>query len=126
MKVQVPEGMLTADIVKRMFWLAWQACGGTLGLGFLQDNAGADEDAVWSQVQTQGDYPGAARTKKGEADGDYVFGRMMKLYIRFTETEIELREDAPRHDYQAWCGKYPSYKALFDVSLETFHTSKSE
>jgi len=118
MKVQVPESMKAEEVVKRMFWLAWQACGGPLGTGVLQDNPGANEDTIWEQVLTQGDYPGRSHLKKGEVYGDYVFGRMIKLMVRYTDTEIELDGHEPRSDYQAWCVKFPSYKLLFDAAVE--------
>ena len=75
--------------VKRAFWLAWQACGGPLGMGVFQDHPDATEDDVWQNVGCQADYPGSTReSRPGEAYGDYVFGRMMKLSIDWNVAEI--------------------------------------
>lgn len=119
MKVQVPEGLKAEEVVKRMFCLAWQACGGPLGMGVLQDRPGASEDEIWENVGRRGDYPGDP-DKRGpsEAYGDYVFGRMMKLSVHWDDAEIDLGDDSPRGDYQAWCGEYHSYQALFDAAVE--------
>lgn len=32
------------QVAKRIFWLAWQACGGPFGMGILQNHPGANED----------------------------------------------------------------------------------
>lgn len=106
--------------VKRAFWLAWQACGGTMGAGFLQNNPNAGEDDVWNQASNRGDYPGGnafGSNKPGNVYGDYVFGRMMKLGLKWDETGIEFTDSAPRSDYQAWCRKYPTYQALIEAAV---------
>lgn len=127
MKIEITGDFPAEEIVKEMFWLAWQACGGPLGMGILQNNSGADKDAVWNNVQTGGDYPSGPKnlmTNFGaEAHGDYVFGRMMKLYVAYDEGQIDMRGFDPTIDYQSWCGKYPTYKALFDASVESLSES---
>lgn len=85
-------------VAKRMFWLAWQACGGPLGMGVLQDNPGADEAAVWTNVQDRGDYP-------------------MKLGVDYGDGFVGLPESKPHPEYQAWCRKYSDYKSLFDAAV---------
>lgn len=104
-------------VAKRMFWLAWQACGGPLGMGVLQDNPGADEAAVWTNVQDRGDYPMKLGDKPGHAYGDYVFGRMMKLGVDYGDGFVGLPESKPHPEYQAWCRKYSDYKSLFDAAV---------
>lgn len=108
-------------VVRRAFYLAWRACGGPLGWGIFQDNPSATEADVWDNVSLRGDYPAHADgtpvagpgVKPGEAYGDYVFGRMMKLGLRWDDTGV-LADDAarPRPDYQSWCTTYPTYEAL--------------
>ncbi len=114
------EGVAGEVVVKRAFWLAWQACGGTLGLGFLKNRPEASEDDVWAGVCEARDYGGISckRIHDGGVYGDYVFGRMMKLSVKFTKDTITTRDDTPRADYQAWCLKYPSYDALINAAAE--------
>ena len=121
-EVQNPEA-----VVKRAFWLAWQACGGTFGAGFLQDNPGATEGEVWKQVFDRADYPGGNdpriasnfHNKPGKVHGDYVFGRMMKLGLEWDDKSVTFRDSTPRPDYQSWCKKYASYKDLVDAAIES-------
>ena len=118
-------GATGEQVVKRAFWLAWQACGGPLGMGFLQDRPGSAEEDVWDHARGAGDYSGAdaLRSKAGEAHGDYVFGRMMKLHIEFEDDTVSTRDEAPTRDYQAWCGRYPSYDALIDAAAKDLGAS---
>lgn len=124
MKIQVTNDFPMEEIVKEMFWLAWQACGGPLGMGFLQNNPGATRDSVWDNVAKRGDYPEGSpkmlvAEPAGAVHGDYVFGRMVKLYLSFSDGEIDLLGGDPRIDYQAWCGKYETNQALVDAALES-------
>ena len=111
------------QVIRRAFFLAWKACGGTSGYGFLQNNPTASEERVWENVANRGDYPGGKlfgpAVKKGEASGDYVFGRMMKLTLRWNDGEIDVQEYQPRADYQSWCGVYPSYESLIRAAIES-------
>lgn len=111
-------------VAKEAIWLAWNACGGPMGAGVLQDRGQQPKDKVWDQAYNQRDYAG--RHGPAEAvNADYVFGRMMKLYFTVKGDTITHRDEAPRWDYQAWCGKYKSYAALFDAA-ETAMISASE
>ncbi len=113
------------DVVKRMFWLGWQACGGPLGLGFLQNTPGADEGQVWDNVASHGDYPGTIGALsdddgKKSVKGDYVFGRMMKLSVSWSpDGTIVVSDNAPRADYQAWCREYETCEALCNAAIES-------
>ncbi len=110
-------------VVKEAFWLAYQACGGPAGMGFLQTNATATKEDVWNNVRSAGDYPAGATAlmkaaQPGDAYGDYVFGKMMKLGLKWTEKGVEVRDgDVPRRDYQAWCRVYATYEALVQQAL---------
>ena len=109
-------------VVKRAFYLAWKACGGTHGLGWLQDR-GSDmsEDQVWNAVFNSTDYPGGGfnNNKPGKVYGDYVFGRMMKMGLKWSENWVESPGIKPRLDYQAWCDKYDSYETLINAAIES-------
>ena len=105
-------------VAKEAVWLAWQACGGPSGMGFLRNNPGADKEAVWKNAYGNEDY----KTRHGAPEdvyADYVFGRMMKLYFRIAGNSLNIPTDECRRDYQSWCGKYPTYSALFDAAEVT-------
>jgi hypothetical protein len=109
-----------AEVAKEMLWLAWQACRGPLGLGILKDAPGASKADVWSAMTNRTDYEGMHCPEKGEVNADYVFGRMMKLYFKFTDTMIEWPDhfDAARPDYNSWAHAYPTVTALFDAAVK--------
>jgi hypothetical protein len=112
------------EVVKEAFWLAWKACGGPLGMGAFQNRPQATKDEVWECVRSARDYgPGAAKLmgsdKPGEAYGDYVFGRMMKLELKWDSKSIEYSDSVPRGDYQAWCRQYPTYQALVEAAVKS-------
>jgi hypothetical protein len=105
----------TTEVLKESVWLAWQASG-VHGLGVLQDNPTAQREKVWEQAYNERDYSGRKSTG-GDVNADYVFGRMMKLYVRRPDaTTIEIPDGEPRGDYQSWCYQYPSFSALFDAA----------
>jgi len=105
---------IVVEVVKEAFWLAYQACGSSAGMGFLQARAGVTKDQVWDNVQNDGDYQGAGHSKPGKPFGDCVFGRMMKLSINFDPKTgvIEVSDGKPSIDYQAWCHEYPTRESL--------------
>ena len=111
----------TEEVVKEMFWLAWKACGRPQGMGFLQDRPDATREDVYSNAANRGDYAGVGSGKQGEVRGDYVFGRMMKLFVEFDAKAgvIRFRDENPTRDYQSWCREYPTYEALFDAAVES-------
>ncbi len=110
-------------VVKRAMFLAWQACGGPLGMGVLRDNPSADEDRVWQAAYNREDYPGGNKfgdNKPGQVYADYVFGRMMKFGLQWNETSVSFNDYGPlRPDYQAWCRKYPTVTALLQAAVES-------
>lgn len=110
--------MSNEDIVKRMFWLAWLAAGSPVGMGFLRDNPNAGEDDVWENVMGGGDHA-ICRYGPGDTYGDYVFGRMLKLKIRWDDKSITLPRYQPNPAYQAWCLEYPTYESLLQAAKAT-------
>jgi len=104
-------------VAKEAMWLAWQAAGGTSGMGALRNNPTAMKDDVWDNAYNEKDYSGVRNAHGFDVRGDYVFGRMLKLTIhRPTATTIDVPDHLPHREYQAWCGKYPTYAALFDAA----------
>ena len=104
------------DVAKQAVFLAWQACGGPMGMGVFQDRGPKqDRETVWEHAYDQRDY--TVRHGGPElVSADYVMGRMMKLNFTITGDTIKHRDDTPRGDYQAWCYTYPTYAALFDAA----------
>jgi hypothetical protein len=114
-------GATGEQLAKRMFKLAWDACGGPSGYGFFQDRGPAmTEDQIWERAIGNGDYPGMGRAKPGRADGDFVFGRMMKLGFLFGDSYVEgCATTTWRRDYQGFCGKYPDFASLAKAAAES-------
>lgn len=116
-EVRATQKELNVELASHAFYLAWRACGGPLGMGFLQDKPGATKEQVLNNV-VNSDYGGLRKSGPGEFDGDYVFGRMMKLTIRFDDETVSVPDSDPRPDYQAWCKKYPSYESLIEAAAK--------
>jgi hypothetical protein len=112
-------------VAKEALWLAWNACGGTSGYGFLQNKPDAGKDAVWDGAYNARDYAGGHKGGEGYVNADYVFGRMMKLRFEIKGDTLEFSDNTPRGDYQAWCYKYPSYAALFDAAKAAIRTPET-
>lgn len=52
------EGVTGEEFASRLFYVAWQRCGGPLGMGMLQDRGpGMTEEQVVANVKCDGDYP---------------------------------------------------------------------
>lgn len=118
MKLETSSAEESLAIVKRAFYLAWKAIGGPSSImGCLQDRGEVSEDEVWRSVLTAGNYPGRNMWERpGEAYGDYVFGRMMKLSIKYDASSVAVPDSEPRRDYQAWCHRYPTYLSLIEAA----------
>lgn len=121
-KHEVPQGT-EEQVVKRIVYLAWERSQ-VIGMGVLQDKGSMPEDEVWRKVGRGGDSFGNVRPNHVYCD--YVFGRMMKLMVRWGEGYVELPsdEEKPTHpEYQSWCGRYPTYQSLFDAAVESLKTA---
>jgi hypothetical protein len=103
------------NVAKEALWLAWNAAGGPSGMGHFRDKPTAGKDDVWKNATNMGDYPGA-RPDAERVNADYVFGRMLKLRFGIKGNAIDVPDHEPRWDYQAWCGTYKTYAALFDAA----------
>lgn len=131
MKVKVNGGESNClALVKRMMFLAWKACGGTFGLGWLQDKGpNQTEDQVWEAMYNRKDYPGGnalSPNNPGKVYADYVMGRMMKVGFKWTTDSVELNDSTPRRDYQAWCKVYPTYLDLLKAAATDLGMTKDQ
>lgn len=105
------------NVAKQAVWLAWNACGGTSGYGFMQDRGpNQTPETVWDHAYNERDYHGRRNEEPASINCDYVMGRMMKLYFTVKDKILTHRDGEGRRDYQAWCGKYPTYASLFDAA----------
>jgi hypothetical protein len=131
MILNVSDKSKTVELVRRMFFLAYNACGTASGLGFLQAASNASEDDVWNSVMNRGDYPGGSafmNQKDNEVRGDYVFGRMMKLNIRFDKDNgtIEISDRKTDINYNRWATKYDSHLELAQDAALSLNLSITE
>ena len=104
------------DVVKRVFFLAYKACTGPVGMGHLQARSNVTEDDVWHNVLRHGDYPGDVTDELNPEEGlyaDYVFGNMMKLHVQWTDEEVL------DTSYQSWGEVYPSYASLVKAAIKS-------
>lgn len=121
----IPVGLTSVQIVKRMVFLAYQACGGAVGMGFLQEmrlgGKSAEEEQVWKCAYDSEDYPMNRRMLQGMKDEevycDYVFGRMMKWGCKWNDHNIIFSNRQFRPDYQGFCLTYPTDEALYEAAV---------
>ena len=116
MIISVPNNQIE-PLMKRMFFLAWKACGGPEGMGWLQDRGPIEsEESVWNNIQNSGDYPGRnshlINKDPTRIHADYVFGRMMKMLLIYKDDQLSFYDNELSPDYESWCTKYPSYEDL--------------
>lgn len=121
LQMAVPDGTTAEELVKEIYWLAWQASR-VYGMGYLQDHPTATREDIWNNVATKGDYTvGDGLPSKGvknsEAHADYVFGRMMKLFLRWKDGRIECPSTLPDREYQSWATTYTSYPMLVNAAI---------
>jgi hypothetical protein len=127
MKIEIDNSNVTPEmVVKRMFFLAYNAAGGPTGMGFLQAVSNATEDDVFNNVRGSGDYCMQLNNSPDKLHADYVFGRMIKASFGYDKSSVTIPDSKPRIDYESWCGVYPTYKDLFDAALKSLVEIKQE
>lgn len=100
------------EVVKEMFWLAYQASF-VVGMGLLQKRNDVTKEQVFDNLVNSADYPRRHNFAKDYYYADYVFGRMMKLGLTVEEGAISIKIEDVDPEYQSWGQKYPTYEALF-------------
>jgi len=101
--------------VQEAFWLAYKAAK-SRGMGVLQRKEDADRSDVFENVLMEGDYPGDPTNEPGEFNGDYVFGRMLKLTIRIQDGSVYVPKSDVDPSYQSWASTYDSYRDLIECA----------
>jgi hypothetical protein len=108
----------TQPVIKRMFFLAWRACGKPQGMGVHRDRGpNVSEEEVFQNILEKGDYPERPKNpsqlhQPGTLSADYVFGRMMKMHLEFGDDWISWRDTELDPEYESWCESYRSYESL--------------
>lgn len=124
---KLPAALTGLDVAKRMMFLAYEASI-VVGMGTLQAVKNANEQHIWANVTSHGDYPDAQQktneNEEGKAYADYCFGHMMKTRIEFTKDSVTVEADAPRRGYQSWCHKYPTYAELINAATRSLLKEK--
>lgn len=141
MKVILKDDVDPLTVVKRMVFLAFNACGGPVGMGIFQDlrlqgqKIASDgkrvvdtdrEEDIWRCAFNMEDYPSGRRSDKPtEVDCDYVFGRMMKWGCQWDSNEhsIMFHNSPFQPDYQSFCTTYKDDTALLLAALESLGLS---
>ena len=131
MKIILTNKKDVVDIVRRMVFLAYNACGGASGMGIFQEmrlgGQKAEEDQVWQCAYRREDYPGGRRdTDTNEIYCDYVFGRMMKWGCRWDDKSITLSNGQYRSDYQGFSGTYPDDQSLAKAAIQSLGVTSFE
>ena len=124
-------GLDPVHVAKRAYYLAWDNAGPPVGMGILQDRPGSKEDEVWAAVCGSADYPGDFKSAKQNRDGsltvegDYVFGRMMKLRMRITEDAIEVMDHGRPFDvqYSGFAFKYGDADELISAAIQSLESA---
>lgn len=122
MKVEVSN---PGQFLSRLYYLAWKACGGPLGMGQWQDNPDATEEDVWNNICNHGDYPYKMNDVPSGSEGtdvraDYVFGRMMKLSSVMGRDYVSFPGSTNLHpEYQSWARKYRTLEDLVAATKES-------
>jgi hypothetical protein len=127
------------ELLKRMFFLAYKACGAAQGMGVLQEArlgaVPATEAQVWDALLAQSDYSGSFRSVNMDkpiygqsVHGDYVIGRMIKWGGRVESKDVLAVPDLEGKmtlDYHAWAHRYPTTGALLDAASKELEVTYS-
>ena len=119
MKIALKTATEPSDFAKRLFYLAWKACGRPMGMGVFQDRPNATENEVFQNVLSAGDYACNMRSGQKGIYGDYVFGRMMKFGFEVNDGVLVFDDDDYRSDYQGFARTYPNAAALIDATAKS-------
>lgn len=122
MKVICANAEEAVSLAKRMFFLAYEACGGPVGMGFFQAREGITEEQVWQNVCIEGDYTANFRgSNEKRPYGDYVFGRMMKWGCNLNDATAEVRQEKFRPDYQGFSRIYRTPEDLVSAAIASLN-----
>ncbi len=115
-------------LCKRMVFLAFNACGGAMGMGVFQEmrlgGKVASEEEVWNCAYNKQDYPGGrsfGRMDENEVDCDYVYGRMMKWGCSWNKNIVTVKDFPFKRDYQGFSGVYRDNLSLIHAALKSLN-----
>ena len=107
MRFQLSDPTKTEQLASVFMFAAYDRCGSELGMGFLQAVNSMSPLSIREYLPERQSWKNEGWTKLG---GDYIAGRMVKTEIEFEPVAglVEIRDDAPRPDYQGWSSGIPS------------------
>jgi hypothetical protein len=107
MRFQLSDPAKTEQLALVFMFTAYDRCGSELGMGFLQAVNGMSPLSIRKHLLERLSYSNEGWTS---FSGDYIAGRMVKTGIEFEPVTglVEIRDDAPRPDYQGWSSGVPS------------------
>ena len=107
MRFQLSDPTKTEQLASVFMFTAYDLCGSELGMGFLQSVNGMSPLNIRKHILERLSYSNEGWTS---FSGDYIAGRMVKTSIEFEPVAglVEIRDDAPRPDYQGWSTGMPS------------------
>jgi hypothetical protein len=107
MRFQLSDPSQTEQLASAFMLIAYERCGSELGMGFLQAVNGMNLDTIRKHILERPSYINTGWTS---FSGDYIAGRMVKTSIEFESTIglVEIKDNAPRPDYQGWSSGVPS------------------
>jgi hypothetical protein len=107
MRFQLSDPTKTEQLAAVFMFTAYDRCGSEPGMGFFRAVNDMTPLSIRKHLLIQPSY-----TNKGwtSFSGDYIAGRMVKTGIEFEPVAglVEIRDDAPRPDYQGWSSGMPS------------------
>ena len=107
MRFQLSDPTKTEQLASVFMFTAYDRCESELGMGFLQAVNNMSPLSIRKYLSEQQSWKNQGWTELG---GDYIAGRMVKTGIEFEPVAglVEIRDDAPRPDYQGWASGVPS------------------
>lgn len=107
-------------LAKRIFFIAYESCGGVLGMGVFREKSDVTEEQLWDNLVNAGDYSYNPRRNPSKTPyADYCFGRMMKFGLTINTDSIEISDREPHLAYQGWSKFYSTYQSLVDAAIDS-------
>lgn len=109
-------------LVGHIFLLAYDACGQTTGMGFLQERSGVTLEQIMPKTNPPSNFELERNPKLvWHYSIDYGFGRMMKLSVDIEcendEHKVIMPDREVHVEYQGWGHTYVTYESLYSSAV---------